>query len=563
MIEGTIERIEALAHLARDEMTAALAHELAEQVPRGELNLLVVGQFKRGKSSLVNALLGADVMPTGALPLTGVATVVRYGDEPRIEVLFRHGTNRREASVDELPLYVSEQFNPANRLGVDRVEVFWPAETIRGLVLFDTPGIGSTYTHNTAAARAALPRADAAILVVGPEPPIGAEELQYARDVLAASEHLFVVLNKSDIAGSALLEIVQFTRRAVNEVVGGERDTVEVIPLSVTRAREAQRAGVQDAAFAAFADSLRNFVEHEGSATRKRSARRRAGAILGRLEALLAMRSTALALPQIERERRKALVERALQIVNDRVRALELIVDDGVRRLRIALEEALDRFHDRDEARFRALAADLSKEPSSQRRAERLTRAAEERAIGWRQEAVEQASRQLRLDAAKYGRLLGEIEASALEAGCEILSVDVGELAPRNIEFAPAKLELIASLVPTTGLEVVVAFAIDLLPTPLREPILRRRYDSVLERELDALRGKLRYGIAHDLEPWRRSVHATISSAMEGTRDAVLAVFGELASGTEKTETAELAYVHDLQSEVVGLRAKVESAVPS
>ena len=93
--------------------------------------------------------------------------------------------------------------------------------------------------------------------------------------------------------------------------------------------------------------------------------------------------------------------------------------------------------------------------------------------------------------------------------------------------------------------------------------ILRRRYDSVLERELDALRGKLRYGIAHDLEPWRRSVHATISSAMEGTRDAVLAVFGELASGTEKTETAELAYVHDLQSEVVGLRAKVESAVPS
>ena len=472
MIEGTIERIEALAHLARDETTAALAHELAEQVPRGELNLLVVGQFKRGKSSLVNALLGADVMPTGALPLTGVATVVRYGDEPRIEVLFRHGTERREVSVDELPLYVSEQFNPANRLGVDRVEVFWPAETVRGLALFDTPGIGSTYTHNTAAARAALPRADAAVLVVGPEPPIGAEELQYARDVVASSEHLFVVLNKSDIAGSALLEILQFTRHAVNEVVG-ERDAVEVIPLSVTRAREAQRTGDQDAAFAAFVDSLRNFVEHQGSATRKRSVRRRAGAILGRLEVLLAMRSTALALPQIERERRRALVERALQTVNDRVRALELMVDDGVRRLRIALEEAMDRFHDRDEPRFRALAADFSKEPSSQRRAERLTRAVAEHAAAWRKEAVEQASRQLQLDAAKYGRLLGEIEASALEAGCEILSVDVGELAPRNIEFAPAKLDLIASLMPTTGLEVLVAFAIDLLPTPLREPILK------------------------------------------------------------------------------------------
>jgi GTPase SAR1 family protein len=558
VIKGAIDRIEVLARVICDETTATLAHELAEQVPRDELNLLVVGQFKRGKSSLVNALLGADVMPTGALPLTGVATVTRYGDERRIDVLFRHRTDRREILVDELPLYVSEQCNPANRLGVERVEVIWPSETIRGLALFDTPGIGSTYVHNTAAARAALPRADAAVLVVGPEPPIGADELRYAREVVASSEHLFVVLNKSDIAGKALPEILQFTRDAVKQVVG-ERENVEIVPLSVTRARDAQRAGGEDPAFADFVDSLRSFVEQRGSATRERSVRRRATAILQRLDALLAMRSTALALPRTERERRKALVARALQTVDDRVRSLELMVDDDVRRLRLALEEAMDRFHDRDEPRFRTLAAAISKEPSAQRRGDRLEIAVAERAAAWRKDAVEQAARQLQLDAAKYGRLLGEIEASALEAGCEVLHVNAGELAPRNVEFAPAKLELIASLMPTTGLELVVAFAIDLLPAPLREPILKRRYDHVLARELDALRGKLRYGIAHDLEPWRRSVRATISSSIESVRHAVLAAFGELTAETDTTGDQELEQVRGLQREVAGLRAALEA----
>lgn len=558
MIERVVEQIEALAYTLRDETAGMLAHELAEQLPRAELNLLVVGQFKRGKSSLINALLSADAMPTGALPVTGVATVIRYGEVRQIEVLFRHQADRCNIPVDDLPLYVSEQYNPANRLGVERVDVFWPSETIQGLAVFDTPGIGSTYKHNTAAAHATLPRADAAILVAGPEPPIGAEELQYARDVVASSEHLFVVLNKSDIAGNALLEILQFTRAAIEEVVG-ERDDVEVVPLSATRAREAQREGGEDAAFAGFVESLRSFVEHRGGVTRERSIRRRARALLQRLDTLLAMRDTALALPGAERERRKTLVERALQTVDDRVRSLELMVDDDVRRLRLALEEAMDSFYDRDESSFRSLGGELAKEPSAHRRDERLQRTVAERASVWRKDAVEQASRRLQSDAEKYGRLLGEIEASALEAGCNVLRVDASTLTPRHVKFAPAELELVASLMPTTGLELIVAYLIDLLPAPMRVPVLKRRYDEVLGRELDALRGKLRYGIAHDLEHWRRSARTTISSSIEGTRGAVLAVFGELASETYTSRETELTRVRELRAEVRSLREEIEA----
>lgn len=556
VILDAIRRAAVIAQTLDDVTAAGLACELIEQIPRSELNLLVVGQFKRGKSSLVNALLGADVMPTGALPVTGIATAIRYGEQSKIEVTFRdNGT--RSISPQELAVYVSEQLNPANRLGVERVEVSWPSETIRGLALFDTPGIGSTFTHNTAAARAALPRADAAVLVVGPDPPIGADELQYARDVVAASERLFVVLNKSDIAGNSLLEILGFTRDTVRRVVGDLRD-VEVIPLSATRAREAQRAERTDAAFSAFADSLRHFVNEHGAIVRERSIRRRAVGIVARLEALLAMRSAALHLPRVERERRKTLAERALQAVEDRARALELTVDDDVRSVRLDLEEEMDHLHDRDITAFRALAGELSSEPSPERRSERLEKAVAEHASAWRRTAVDVAAGRLRAHAAKYGRLLAELEASALDAGCDVLHVDARALAPRTIEFAPAKLDLVASVMPTTGLEVVVALATDILPAMMRKPILKHRYEELLARELDALRGKLRYGIAHDLEPWRRSVKATIASAIDGARHAILSAFGDIDKQAGRTEEGELLRAQRLEQELRHIRSTLE-----
>jgi Dynamin family len=561
MIEDAIEELEAVAAAVHDEAAATLARELRNQLPRGELNLLVVGQFKRGKSSLINALLGADVMPTGVLPVTGVATAIRYGAQARIEVFFRDQSATRIVSVDELAHYVSEQHNPVNALGVDHVEVLWPSDVIRGLALFDTPGIGSTYMHNTAAARATLPRADLAVLVVGPEPPIGAEELQYARDVVAASEHLFVVLNKSDIAGGGLAELLAFTRDAIAQIAG-ERQDSDVIALSATRARDAQRAGAEDPQFAELVASLRSFVANQGDATRERSMRRRTEALLQRIEALAAMRSAALSLPIAERMQRKNLVERALETVEDRARSLELMVDDDVRRLRAMLEEAIDGFHDRDLARFRSLARELSNEPSVQRRGQRLERAIAEHASAWRTDSIELAARTLQTDAQKYGRLLGQIEASALEAGCEVLHVDPGTLAPRNIEFAPANLELPASLTPTTGLELVVGSTTELLPAVLRKPMLLRRYDDLLAREMDALRGRLRYGIGRKLEPWRRSVRAIIASSIENMRSTVLSAFGDVATATDASEERNLDQIRQLEQKLRSIKAMMVERVP-
>ena len=561
-MQADIARIAGIARVVGDDVTMSLAEDLIEQLPRGELNLLVVGQFKRGKSTLVNALLGADVMPTGALPITGVVTTIRYGPEPEINVA-RRGRVVQSVDPDQLALYVSEQHNHGNALNVEKVDVRWPSDRIRGFAIFDTPGIGSTLEHNTTIAYDALPRADAAILVVGTEPPIGASEVQYARRVLASSEQLFIVLNKSDLAGPDLPAILEFTHDAALHAFE-QTVPVDVIPLSATQARERQREGTEDPAFAAFVSGLRRFARDQGETTRRRSAQRRAATLVQRLDVLLAMRSSAVNLPFAERERRRNLVEQTLQSLDDRVRPLLLVVDDDVRQLITNLQADLDRCYEGELLAIDALSQRLSMESSSRRRSNQLEELIGDKAEDWRERAVGTAGLRLREFAFKYGRLVGELEAAAIRAGCDALHVDPRTLEPQQIEFTSANLQLLASLEPTTGLELAVAFLIDLIPMPLRRPILRRRMGNTLIRELDAIRGKLRFGIGRELEPWRRMVHGIIVESVDQTRQSVLNVFRDLSTDDEGTTKSELDRLATLRQELSSIKNRLvrEPAAP-
>jgi ribosome biogenesis GTPase A len=136
---------------------------------------LIVGEFKRGKSTLLNALAGVDVLPTGVLPVTTVPARVAQGPCEAARVLFRDA-RQREISLAEVRDYVDESRNPGNRLGVASVEVQLATGLPPRVVLVDVPGLGSVHQHNTEAALAALPEADAALVVVSVDPPLGQAE---------------------------------------------------------------------------------------------------------------------------------------------------------------------------------------------------------------------------------------------------------------------------------------------------------------------------------------------------------------------------------------------------
>lgn len=190
-----------LAELAEDlgsERVREEATALSQRASEGRFYVACLGQFKRGKSTLLNALLGDRILPTGVLPLTAVPTVVRLGTSRGARVRFQGGKWMAIAPED-LPQFVSEELNPENKKGVVGVEVFSPSHLLAdGMCLVDTPGLGSVFEGNTVTTQAFVPHIDAAIVVVGADPPISGEEVTLLKKVGKHVRDLLIVLNKAD-----------------------------------------------------------------------------------------------------------------------------------------------------------------------------------------------------------------------------------------------------------------------------------------------------------------------------------------------------------------------------
>jgi len=218
---GKLGRLAQLAHEFSSEGVEEEAKNLSERLMEGRFYVACIGQFKRGKSTFLNALVGDPVLPTGVVPITTVPTILRYGEKRSGRVRFQGGTWRHLAPED-LVQYVSEEQNPENAKGVAGVEVFVPSPLLAdGMCLVDTPGLGSIFAGNTAATQAFVPQIDAAIIVVGADPPIAGEELALVEEVGKHVRQLLVVLNKADRATEAERQIAgPFTRKVLEKRLG-------------------------------------------------------------------------------------------------------------------------------------------------------------------------------------------------------------------------------------------------------------------------------------------------------------------------------------------------------
>jgi GTP-binding protein EngB required for normal cell division len=185
-------------------------------------NLVVAGRFSRGKSSLMNAILGIDRLPTGIVPLTSVITSVGYGSAERVYLDFQRGGLPFEIRMDELSEYVTERGNPGNVRGIRQARIELPAEILRrGFHFIDTPGLGSSIPENTRTAMSFLPEADALMLVSGYDSPLSEDELRVLETMASTTVRVFFVLNKLDtVAPAARLEVTEYTRKQLERIFG-------------------------------------------------------------------------------------------------------------------------------------------------------------------------------------------------------------------------------------------------------------------------------------------------------------------------------------------------------
>jgi len=296
-------RLEAMAHLAVEADAAHLAAEaeaLSERVREGRFYVACVGQFKRGKSTLLNALVGEQVLPTGVVPVTAVVTVVRHGDREGARVRFAAG-GWQEIPPADLAQFVAEEQNPENRKGVTAVEVLVPHPLLAsGMCLVDTPGIGSVFEGNTEATRAFVPHVDAALVVLGADPPISADELALVGEIAKQCQDLVFVLNKADkLAGVERDEATAFTRRVLSERLG-RRDAL-VFEVS---AAERLAGNGPERGWPGLVDALATLARESGSDLARAAEERGLALIADRLRHHLDEARGALVRPVEESERR-------------------------------------------------------------------------------------------------------------------------------------------------------------------------------------------------------------------------------------------------------------------
>lgn len=259
---------EALKDLGREQGEQQCG-ELVVKLAEDRFTLAVLGQFKRGKSSLMNAIIGRELLPTGVLPLTSAITVLKYGPTERLVV---HRANRNfpeELPVSALADYVTEEGNPSNQKKVTTAYVELPVPFLRrGIEFVDTPGVGSAITANTATTYSFLPKCDAVLFVTSVDTPMTSSEMAFLKDIRDYVDRIFFVVNKVDlVANEESRQVIEFVTETIRKQI--KHDVVKVFPVSARQGLAARMSGdtvlYEHSGLKALEEALASFLSEEKS----------------------------------------------------------------------------------------------------------------------------------------------------------------------------------------------------------------------------------------------------------------------------------------------------------
>ncbi len=226
--------------------------ELMEGIAGQEWMVVAAGEARRGKSMLLNALLGErdPVFPVDAGICTNVVTVARYGETERAEALVRDkgsegGYRKVDLPGERAAEYVSERGNPENYKDAVLVRIFLPNPFLEdGILLADTPGSGSFLAPHEEAARRFLPKADLLLFVCDACAPMGESELSYLKEACRHCGNILFPLTKKD-ANEQYFSVAEENRGKISRALGIPEEEVKIIPVSSVLMQKGLETGRQ------------------------------------------------------------------------------------------------------------------------------------------------------------------------------------------------------------------------------------------------------------------------------------------------------------------------------
>jgi GTP-binding protein EngB required for normal cell division len=419
--EATLYRLAELASDFGAEHIAAMARATAERVSAGLFYVACVGQFKRGKSTLLNALVQEAILPTGAVPVTTVPTIIRYGTRLAARVRFETA-GWTDIPVSAVPDYVSEERNPENTKRVAGLEIFVPNVLLEsGMCLVDTPGLGSVFSGNTAATRAFVPHVDAAVVVIGADPPLSGEELELVQTVAEQVDDLLFVLNKADRASQEERRAsIEFARNVLGQRLGREAATVfEVSALE----RLEERGPSRD--WGLFVQALQTLILNSAGSLVREATERGIRRVSHQLLAVVKEERETLLRPIEETERRISKLRQTLEEAEGSIRDLGVLLTGEQQRLSktfagrrdLFLKRAQEKASKELSERWRSLPGHRNG-PAYRRKINRLAQdIAREQLRPWLEEEGKYAQDEFRKTASRFIKLGNDFLRRLSEAG--------------------------------------------------------------------------------------------------------------------------------------------------
>ncbi len=187
---------------------------------KGDFNLAVCGKVKNGKSSLINALIGREILPVCNDVATSRVFRISNADEESFYVIYANG-DKKEISLEELASYGSQaEINNTGEIMANQSIAYIQVNTKidflpDGVSLIDTPGIGSTYPQHTAITRQYIKEADGALFVMNPAP-LEKVETDFIKEVVEATPGIIFVTTKTD----------QYSMEVVDETMSRNKELI-------------------------------------------------------------------------------------------------------------------------------------------------------------------------------------------------------------------------------------------------------------------------------------------------------------------------------------------------
>ena len=318
-IEGMLHALYAMDLAGKSRAIQDKLLSLEEKLSSGQLHLAVLGQMKRGKSSLINALLNANVLPTGILPVTAIITEIKYALTPAATIVYETGGLRESSPLSDLAGYG----NPGNKKQVASVEIVYPSPLLEsGIILIDTPGIGSTHSHNTETTERYLGEVDAGIVVLSVDPPITEVESRFIGELKDEIPKLLFVLNKTDTASDA--EVSEVVRFLEGELDRQEVVSPEIFPLSAQRDRSGPSGAT--GGLQIFEERLRTFLSKEKRQVLVRSVAMDVSEITSILRFAASMGARAETMDTEELRKKRFALDRLMDHTDGDIRELQLLL---------------------------------------------------------------------------------------------------------------------------------------------------------------------------------------------------------------------------------------------